>query len=206
MLYRASQTQPPASPPSNSNSRPSLTPVAGAEPAHAIGPENAPVVLEEFGDFQCPPCAQLHPELKKMEKEYEGKLRFVFREFPLSQMHKYAYDAARAAEAAGIQGKFWDMHDLLYEKQLEWSLAPDPRAQIIEYAASLGLDAKQFELDLTGELTSLRVSLDIQRGQSLNVKATPSLLVNGRLLSGPETMDPASIRHAIDVAIQEKGR
>ena len=103
-------------------------PSAGAEPPHVRGVESAPVTLEEFGDFECPPCGGLYPILKDIEREYGDRLRVVFRQYPLSQIHKHAYDAARAAEAAGVQGKFWEMHDLLYEKQSEWTVAPDPRS------------------------------------------------------------------------------
>ncbi len=89
----------------------------GANPPHSIGPADAPVTLEEFGDFQCPPCGLLHPVLKDMEKEFGPQLRVIFRQFPLAQTHQHAINAARAAEAAGMQGKFWEMHDLIFTNQ-----------------------------------------------------------------------------------------
>jgi protein-disulfide isomerase len=177
----------------------------GADPPRVHGAANAPVTLEEFGDFECPPCGQLHPELQKIETDYGDKLRFVFRQFPLTQIHKHAYDAARAAEAAGLQGKFWEMHDTLYEKQLEWSLAPDPRAKFAEYAKTLGLDVDRFSSDMVGEIASARVALDMRRGKSLGVRGTPTLFVTGRQLTADETT-PEGIRRAIDTAPKEKGK
>ena len=99
--------------------RPVNTGVPGAEPAHSLGPANAPVQLEEFGDFECPPCGMLHPILEQMHEEFGDRLRITFREFPLAN-HQHARTAAAAAEAAGIQGKFWPMHNLIYERQNIW--------------------------------------------------------------------------------------
>src|SRR5215471_7483185 len=94
--------------------------VKGAEPPHVRGNPNAPVTLEEFGDFQCPSCGSYYPELKKIEAEFGDKLKVIFRELPLLPMHEHALLAAQAAEAAGLQGKFWEMHDKLYENQAKW--------------------------------------------------------------------------------------
>ncbi len=99
----------------------------GAQPPHTIGPEDARVTLEEFGDFECPPCGLLHPVLKTMEKEFGQRLRVIFREFPLVPTHPHALVAARSAEAAGLQGKFWEMHDLLFENQRSWHEEFDAR-------------------------------------------------------------------------------
>src|ERR1051325_12176073 len=94
--------------------------VKGAEPPHVRGNPNAPVTLEEFGDFQCPSCGSYYLELKKIEAEFGDKLKVIFRELPLLPMHEHALMAAQAAEAGGLQGKFWEMHDLLYENQAKW--------------------------------------------------------------------------------------
>lgn len=197
-LYKTAQPAPSSSATTNTKS----APAPGSDPAHAHGPKDAPVVVEEFGDFQCPPCGVLHPELKKIERQYEGRLRFVFREYPLS-MHKYAYDAARAAEAAGMQGKFWEMHDLLYEKQAEWSVSLDPRAMFVEYARTLDMNADRFASDMIGEFAGGRVSLDMRRGESLGVRGTPTVFINGQQLSATDT-NPDAIRKAIETALQEK--
>lgn len=197
------KTLKPATEPTDPNVDAKLS-VPGAEPAHAHGKAGAPVTMEEFGDFECPPCAALHPELKKVEREYGDRLHFIFREFPL-EMHKHAYDAARAAEAAGLQGKFWEMHNLLYEKQVEWSLAPDPRAMFATYASVLGMDANRFTQDLTGDAVNQRVALDMKRGKSLGVRGTPTVFVNGRQLRAEE-MTNDGLRRAIEAALKEKGQ
>lgn len=177
----------------------------GADPPHVRGVESAPVTLEEFGDFECPPCGGLYPLLKNVEKEYGDRLRVVFREYPLSQIHKHAYDAARAAEAAGVQGKFWEMHDLLYEKQLEWTVAPDPRAMFISYARTLSLNEDNFTRDMVGELASTRVALDMRRGKSRGVIGTPTVFVGDRQLKAEE-MTNDGLHKAIDEALKAKGQ
>src|SRR6185503_12032429 len=120
-LSRSSQSNPPRN---AATPDPKLTP-AGAQPPHIRGNPNAAVTLEEFADFQCPSCGAYHPELKKIEAEYGDRLRVIFRENPLVPMHQYAVVAAQAAEAAGLQGRFWEMHDKLYENQKTWSESKD---------------------------------------------------------------------------------
>jgi protein-disulfide isomerase len=132
-------------------------------------------------------------------------LRVVFRAFPLSQIHKHAYDAARAAEAAGAQGKFWEMHDLLYEKQSEWTVAPDPRSLFINYARALSLDEDSFTRDMVGELASTRVALDMRRGKSRGVIGTPTVFVGDRQLKAEE-MTNDGLHKAIDEALKAKGK
>jgi protein-disulfide isomerase len=153
---------------------------AGSEPAHSIGDAKAPITLEEFGDFQCPPCGALHPVLKTMEHEYGSRIRIIFREFPLVPAHQHAMAAARSAEAAGLQGKFWPMHDLLYENQAKWSNAFDVRPIFEEFATKVGLDVEKFKRDLTSETVAQRIFLDGKRGRSLGVTGTPTMFMNGR--------------------------
>lgn len=153
----------------------------GAEPAHALGDAKAPVTLEEFGDFECPPCGMLHPVLKAMETEYgPQKLRIVFREFPLVPNHVHALAAARAAEAAGLQGKFWEMHDLIYEHQNDWHEAFDVRPIFDGYAKSIGLDMTQFTQDSASEIVERRIFLDGKRAHSMGVSGTPTVFLNGK--------------------------
>src|SRR6266581_5484532 len=109
---------------------------------------SSPVVMEEYGDYQCPPCGQLYPELKQIEHEYGNQVQIVFHHFPLTKMHKNAMIAAHAAEAARNQNKFWEMHDLLYRNQKEWSDLADPRPTFISYAKQLGLNIDMFNRDL----------------------------------------------------------
>src|SRR5689334_22156971 len=103
--------------------QPVVTGVPGAEPAHTLGPTSAPVHIEEFGDFECPPCGLFHPILKQMEGEFGDKIQITFREFPLVPTHQHALAAASAAEAAGLQGKFWEMHGMIFEHQKDWKVA-----------------------------------------------------------------------------------
>src|SRR5262249_53180845 len=112
---------------------PASAPVGGAKPAYVRGPDTAPVTLEEVADCECPACGQFYPILKSIESEYAGQVRVIFREFPLAQ-HVHARTAAQAAEAAGIQGKFWEMHDMLYENRGTWTQASDTQPIFQDYA------------------------------------------------------------------------
>jgi protein-disulfide isomerase len=175
--------------PTNNNSGPAgASPYAplgssapGAEPPHMRGPANAPVTLEEFGDYQCPPCGALFRELQKVESEYGDKLRFIFRHYPITERHKNALIAAHAAEAAGLQNKYWEMHDRLYETQQDWAEKDDARTIFLNYARDLKLDVEQ----------------------ALGVLGTPTLFVNGRQLKA-EAMTPELIRKAIDFMLAQK--
>jgi protein-disulfide isomerase len=170
----------------------------GAEPAHALGSTSAPVTLEEFGDFECPPCGMLHPILKQLETEFgPTKLRLVFREFPLVPTHAHALAAARAAEAAGLQGKFWDMHDMLYENQKAWHDAFDVRPIFEEYATRIGLNLEQFRQDNSSEIVEQRIFLDGKRAHSLGVKGTPTVFLNGREVPF-ESLAPDKLKSLIE--------
>lgn len=182
-----------------------LTGVPGAEPPHVRGGANAQVTLEEFGDYQCPPCGLLYPELAKIEHDYGDRLRLVFRQFPLPTTHPYAMMAAHAAEAAGMQNRFWEMHDQLYKNQKSWSRAPDPRAVIKGYAQELGLDVDRFTRDMDGPDADARVVADHTRAMSLNVKGTPTLFINGREWQPPQDSDPLiNLRATIEAAMNGK--
>lgn len=181
-------------PATDSNTNTSKTPPTpsgpippGAEPAHTKGSASAKVTLEEFGDFQCPPCGILHPDIKKIEAEFGDRILFTFRNNPLSRIHPFAYDAARAAEAAGMQGKYWEMHDKLYTNQGTWSVAANPRGEFENYANLIGLNVDQFRNDMIGQMTSSRVSLDMQRATAMGVTGTPTVFLNGKQLSAEDT-------------------
>ena len=176
----------------------------GAEPPHVRGEANAPVTLEEFGDFQCPPCGALYPELKKIESEYGSRLRVIFRERPLMQIHANALTAARAAEAAGVQGRFWDMHDKLYENQKAWSDLADARPVFTDYARSLGLDGDRFTLDLDGPAVETRIFLDGARAHALGIEGTPTLLLNKREVPFA-SVTPEGLRALINTALNGNG-
>src|SRR5204862_5063736 len=131
----------------------------GAQPPHIRGNPNAPVTLEEFGDFQCPTCGLFYTELKKIEEEYGDRLRVIFRELPLVPMHQHGLEAAQAAEAAGLQGEshFWEMHDKLYENQKAWSDVKDVMPTFIDYARQIGLDIDSFSGVLSGDAVDRRI-------------------------------------------------
>ena len=154
--------------------------IPGAEPAHVLGPANSPVQLEEFGDFECTTCGMFHPILEQMHEEFGDRLSITFREFPLVPTHQHALAAASAAEAAGIQGKFWPMHDLIYERQKDWKGLFDVRPVFEAYAKEVGLDVERYKRDIGGDLVAQRIFQDGKRGHSLGVKGTPTVFINGR--------------------------
>lgn len=163
---------------------------------HARGGTSAKVTLDEYGDYQCPPCGALYPELKILEKDYGDRVRFVFHQYPLS-IHKHAEQAAHAAEAAALQNHFWEMHDMLYQNQLSWSVADDVRPIFLQYARTLGLDVNRFERDMDSPDVAERVKTDMARGQSMGVQGTPTVFINGRQLK-PEVMTDQGLRTALD--------
>jgi protein-disulfide isomerase len=174
----------------------------GAEPAHVRGSPAAPVKIEEFGDFQCPSCAALSPTLVQAEQKYRGKLCIIFRQFPLAQ-HKHAQAAANAAEAAGFQGRFFEMHDLLYGSQLVWTRAADVREIFSQFAKSLGLDLERFKIDLESERVKARIVADQQRAASLGVDRTPALFIDGQRVPD-SSLNQKAWEDAIDVAVNGK--
>lgn len=176
--------------------------IPGAEPAHSHGAANAPVHLEEFGDFECPPCGQFHPVLKQMEAEFGDKVRITFREFPLVAIHQRAMAAATAAEAAGLQGKFWQMHDLLYDRQSNWKTQFDVRPVFESYAREIGIDVERYKRDLNSDLVQQRIFNDGRRAHSLGVKGTPTLFMNGREVPFDQLIPAERLRAVIQNEIQ----
>ena len=169
---------------------------------HASGNPNAPVVLEEFGDFQCPPCAMLSEPINQFEKDYRPNLRVVYHNFPLA-VHAHAREAALVAEAAGLQGRFWEMHDLLYREQAIWSKAMDVRTLFNSYAGMLNLDVERFKRDMDGEQVSERVMADQKQGASLGVQNTPTIFLNNRAVD-PQSLNPAALRAQVEEAVKTK--
>jgi protein-disulfide isomerase len=164
---------------------------------------SSPVLVEEYGDYQCPPCGVLYPELKKIEKEYGEQVRFVFHHFPLVKIHKNALAAAHAAEAARLQGKFIQMHDLLYANQSVWKDQEDPRSTFIAYANSLGLNVDRFRTDMESTRVDQAVAADLQRGQAAGVTGTPTVFIEGYMLRY-EATNFDGIRQGINVMLQRK--
>jgi protein-disulfide isomerase len=158
------------------------------------------VTLEEFGDYQSSACAQLSPTLKKLKEEYASNLNLVFRNLPLTNINKNALSAAQAAEAARMQNRFWEMHDLLYEKQNEWKDQADPRPTFLKFAQDLGLDMARFRSDLEGEQVQLRIDADKDAALALGIQDTPAILINGRRLKADAT-NADGIREGIEVML-----
>lgn len=152
--------------------------------SHFIGKIDAPNVLVEFADYQCPACAASNPLVKKLlEGAGKDKVKFVYRHFPLAY-HSNAMPAAQASEAAARQGKFELMHNKLFENQKDWEKLSNPKDRFLEYARQIGLDEKQFETDYNSAFIKERIRLDAKDGTSLGVNATPTYFLNGEEFSG----------------------
>jgi protein-disulfide isomerase len=141
---------------------------------HAQGDAQAVVTLVEYGDYECPHCGRAYPIVKEVQQRLGPKLRFVFRNFPLGEMHPHAQHAAEAAEAAGAQGRFWEMHDALFEHQR----ALDDR-HLVQYAQALAIDYERLQLDLASHTYAGRVREDFRSGVRSGVNGTPTFFING---------------------------
>jgi len=151
-----------------------VLPVGGAD--HVLGPSHAPVTLVEYGDFECPNCKQAAPAVKLLLARFTGRVRFVYRHFPLEEVHPHALHAALAAETAAAQGKFWPMHDLLFDNQAHLK-APHLRG----YAERLELDMARYDAEMAGELYLQRVREHMESGRRSGVRGTPGFFVNERI-------------------------
>jgi protein-disulfide isomerase len=152
-------------------------PEIAGERKHVKG--SGEITLVEFSDFQCPACLSVQAPLKEILKKYEGKVQFVYRHFPLTNIHKNAMMAAQASEAAEMQGKFWEFHDLLFSKQGEWSGLGDPREKFGEYAQQLELDIDKFVSDMESQAAKDIVSTDILASTRYRLTGTPTFYING---------------------------
>src|SRR6266516_5554747 len=173
-----------------------------AKSVHIRGNPDASVTLEEFGDFECPSCASLATFVDQLIKEYHPRVRLIFRNFSLP-MHQLARDAALAAEAAGLQGRYWEMHDMLFREQAVWSSATDPGLLFDTSAETLGLDLNQFRKDVKSDEVRERVESDQARAKSLGVKTAPTLFVDKREM-GLNERNPEGVRKLVDEAVKAK--
>lgn len=170
--------------------------------SYVLGAGTDGVTLVEFGDFQCPACRSYYPVVKQVKEKYGDRIKFQFRHFPLVQIHQNAMVAHRAAEAAGRQGKFWEMHDLLYERQQGWDTSNNPTSIMEDYAAELGLNIDKFKADFASESVNNAISADIKAGQELGASSTPTFAINGVKIEKLPT-DVAGFSQLIDQAIAE---
>jgi len=163
-----------------------ITPAAGG--GHALGPVQGEITLEEWGDYQCPACGVYFPFIEEMLHRYPNQIRFEFHHFPLTGIHRNAMGAAVAAEAAGEQNHFWEMHRALFMRQKEWASSADPEKQFVAYAAEIGIDVDRFRESLQSEAVKQRVLADAARAQEAKFSGTPTFLINGKKVE-PATAD-----------------
>jgi protein-disulfide isomerase len=193
LMFRSAKPQPLT--PSNPSTTSSASPTALAT--------SDVVTIEEFGDYQCPPCGNLHPVLRTLKNEYGNRLKLVFYHYPLTVPHKHALEAAYAAAAASLQGKFWEMHDKLYENQSIWSDVGDFRPVALNFAHQIGLDIPRFTRDMDGLKVMSIVSADTQRANALGVDSTPTVFINGQLIPN-ENLNLDNLRKEINRRLPAK--
>lgn len=171
---------------------------------HVRNGRDKKVTLIEYGDFQCPSCGQYYPILKSLEETYKDQVSFVFRHFPLRSIHPNAQAAALAAEAAGKQGKFFEMHDKLFETQNVWGQVATNQQSLFEgYAQELGLNIEQFKNDYKSSDTANRINRDISSGSQFNISGTPTFILNGEKIESPAGLD--EFKKVLDDAIKKAG-
>lgn len=173
--------------------------VKGTQSSHVYGNAQASVTLVEYGDLECPACGGFFPLVKQIKEEYKDRIRFEYRNFPLVQVHTHALAAHRAVEAANKQGKFWEMHDILYERQEDWNgpSASDPTGvpmsealRLFEsYAKELGLNVDQFKADEEATDTLGTINADLARGTADGVDSTPTFFLNGKKIEQTSSID-----------------
>lgn len=194
-MFRSAQPKP--------TPTPEPTPFVSKTVSPGLQTSKNEVVIEEFGDYQCPPCGALHPEMKKLKGEYGSKIKFIFYHFPLTRIHQHAAITAFAAAAAGQQGKFWEMHNLLYESQEVWRETDNIGPILLNFARQLGLNLEQFERDINDTKVKATVLADVQRGEAMGVTGTPTLFLDGQLMEG-DKLETKNLRKEIDARLKAK--
>ena len=188
------------------NKKDAGAPTANVQPTnHVEGKGTTGVTLVEYGDFECPGCGRFYPIVKQVKEKYGDQITFQFRNFPLTQIHKNAMAAHRAAEAAEKQGKFWEMHDMLYQNQSSWagSVTSNPNPIFEGYAQQLGLDIDKFKSDSASSAVNDIIQADIRAGQDLRITSTPTFILDGtKLEDARDTLEYFTAK--IDAAIAAK--
>lgn len=159
------------------------------EQDHFKGQKDASVELVEYVDFQCPACRSYFPFAQQLSEDFGDQLKIVFRHFPLRSIHAQAQLASQAAEAASLQGKFWEMHDKLFENQQDWAGQGSAKELFLEYAKELSLDTAQFEADLNASLVKEKVQADLSGGSIAGVSGTPTFFLQGKRILNPRNYD-----------------
>ncbi len=171
------------------------------ESDHKVGAGNKKVTVIEYGDFECPACGGFYPIMEQAREEYKDDITFVFRHFPLISSHKNAQAAARAAEAAASQGKFFEMYNQLYSTQQDWSSISNVQTTFDGFAQQLGLDMAKYKLDFASEEINNRIAADFESGKKIGVSGTPAIYINGKAISNPGSY--TVFKQALDAAIAE---
>lgn len=190
-------------------SAPSDTKSSAQPTNHVKGDSAKKVTLVEYGDFQCPVCGTFEPVFRQVYEKYKNDIQFQFRNFPLQQIHQNALAGARAAEAASLQGKFWEMHDQLFDNQQTWSVSTSPNTYFDSYAKALGLDEAKFKKDFASSAVNDTINADIAEGEKLKVNGTPGIVIDGKLRDNDEFLDDKGpsldkFSKVIDAAIAAK--
>lgn len=174
---------------------------------HIFGKVGSKVTLIEYGDYQCPPCGSIYPVVKSIADQYKDQLQFVFRNFPITDAHPNAKAAAGSAEAAGLQSKFWEMHDKIYETQADWSdLSITDRSKFFEnLAKGLDLDIKKFNADLSTTSINEKVNYDSALGKKAGVNATPTFYLNGVKLESSVYGSEVKFKETINTELKKAG-
>lgn len=169
---------------------------------HVEGKGTTGVTLVEWGDYQCPFCGDYYPILKQVLADYGDKIKFQFRNFPLTSIHPNAFAGARAAEAAGLQNKYWEMHDLLYENQQQWSEGSSPNQFFDQYAKQIGLDLTRFRDDFQSTKVNDAINADLAEGNKLKITGTPTFYLDGKQVQIDQSVD--AFKKVIDAEIAQK--
>ncbi|CAN5410708.1 thioredoxin domain-containing protein [soil metagenome] len=183
--------------------KPQSSSSASKPSSHIEGKGSAGVTLVEYGDYQCPACRAYHPVVKALAETYKDRIFFQFRNYPLESLHQNARAGARAAEAANIQGKFWEMHDSLYENQTAWESVGDPLTLYTSYAKQIGItDIAKFTTDYKSSAVNNIINADLKEGQKFTITGTPTFILNGKKIDNPR--DQPAFTKVIDDAIAAK--
>lgn len=178
---------------------------AGVASNHIEGKGTKNVTLVEYGDFQCPACGQYYPLVKAVAEKYNDDIFFQFRNYPLESLHQNARASARAAEAANIQGKFWEMYDIIYTDQKSWESVSDPLSVFKQYAQQIGVaDLTKFETDYKSAEVNSIINADLQAGQKFSITGTPTFILDGVKIDNPASAD--AFYKLIDDAIAKKNK
>ncbi|MDO8620876.1 MAG: thioredoxin domain-containing protein [Candidatus Levybacteria bacterium] len=155
----------------------------------ATGPKDAKVTLVEYADFQCPACAAYHPLVKQLLSDFPKDIYFVYRFFPLTSIHQNALLSSQAGFAANLQGKFWQMHDMIYENQKSWATQGNAMEIFTSYATKINLDVEKFKKDINSDETKKFVNDELNQGISIGVNSTPTFFINGKKIQNPNSYD-----------------